>query len=41
MSKKQFEEMDATETWASEDMSSADDVDMDSVEEAFAQLSSN
>jgi hypothetical protein len=38
---KQFEEMGATETWASEDVSSADDVYMDSVEEAFAQLSSN
>jgi hypothetical protein len=41
VTKKQFEEMGATETWASEDVSSADDVYMDSVEEAFAQLSSN
>ena len=37
--KKQFEEMGATETWSSEDVSSEDDVYMDSVEEAFAQLS--
>jgi hypothetical protein len=33
--------MGDTETWTSEDVISPDDVDMNSVEEAFAQLSSD
>jgi hypothetical protein len=38
---KPFEDSGATEMRASEDMSGADDIDIDSVEQVFAQLASN
>ena len=39
--KKQFEDLDATESWASEDVNDTDDVYIDSVEQVFAQLAYN